>query len=264
MPTELDIVIPVYNEGANIIGVLDSLRRHVKTPFRILICYDHDHDDTLVALRDYSADGTELLFVKNRGRGALGAVLTGFEVSTAPAVLVLPADDDYNAPQLDQMVEQFRSGADIVIACRFMPGGAMVGCPWVKAVLVRATGFLLYRLARLPARDPTNGFRLFSRRVIDRIPVTSKVGFAYSLELLVKAHRLGWNVAEVPVHWFERKAGQSRFKVFKWAPQYLVWVCYAIETSVFRRGPDTVVLRPYPRPAASFAPTESSPVISHG
>jgi len=39
---ELDIVIPVYNEGENIVQVLDSLRRSVTTPFRVLICYDHD------------------------------------------------------------------------------------------------------------------------------------------------------------------------------------------------------------------------------
>ena len=40
--SRLDIVIPVYNEGANIVPTLCAIAREVKTPNRILICYDHD------------------------------------------------------------------------------------------------------------------------------------------------------------------------------------------------------------------------------
>jgi glycosyltransferase involved in cell wall biosynthesis len=43
----LDIIIPVYNEGRNILATLAELREHVRAPSRILICYDHPDDDTL-------------------------------------------------------------------------------------------------------------------------------------------------------------------------------------------------------------------------
>jgi hypothetical protein len=156
--------------------------------------------------------------------------------------LVFPADDDYNAPRLDAMYEAFRAGCDIVCASRFIPGGRMVGCPWLKAVLVRSSAFALHTAARLPTHDASNGFRLFSRRVIQSIPLESTEGFTYSIELLVKAHRLGWRIGEVPVEWFERKAGQSRFRVLKWLPAYLVWFRYAFATTYLRRGPETVDL----------------------
>ena len=48
---------------------------------------------------------------------------------------------------------------------------------------------------------------------IDRIAVESDSGFCYSLELLVKCHRLGWPVSDVSAKWFERKQGASRFQV---------------------------------------------------
>jgi len=240
---ELDIVIPVYNEGANIIPVLASLRRSLQTPFRVLICYDRDDDDTLVALRDHPLDDIDVRTVKNRGQGALGAVVTGFAESTADAVLVFPADDDYNAGRLDQMVEAFRGGCAIVAASRFMPGGAMVGCPWLKAVLVRTIAWVLHHIVGLPTHDPTNGFRLFSRKVLEHLPIETRAGFGYSLELLVKCHRLGWKVGEVPVHWYERKAGQSRFRIFKWAPHYLVWVRYALATRFLGRRSESVERR---------------------
>ena len=246
MTPELDIVIPVYNEGRNIVAVLAALKRAVTTPARVLICYDHAEDDTLPAIRanPQAHAGLPLEFVHNdTGRGVHGAVTTGFAASTAPFVLMFPADDPVNAPMLDRMVALARNGCDIVCASRFMPGGAMIGCPWLKAALVRSANFTLHHVARLPTTDASNGFRMFSRRVIDRIAIESTQGFCYSIELLVKAHRLGWTVAEVPVTWIERQSGESRFRVLKWLPAYLRWYGYAFATTFLRRPPRTVTLK---------------------
>ena len=53
------------------------------------------------------------------------------------------------------------------------------------------------------------GGRLFSRRVLDRVVIESTEGFCYSIELLVKCHRLGWRIDQIPARWFERKAGET-------------------------------------------------------
>jgi glycosyltransferase involved in cell wall biosynthesis len=245
MTRELDIVIPVYNEGRNIVATLAALRRSLATPARVLICYDHPDDDTLPAIRanPQAYAGLAVELVRNAGRGAHGAVMSGFAASTAPFVLMYPADDDTNAPMLDRMVALARAGCDIVCASRFMPGGAMVGCPPLKAALVRSGNFTLHHLARLPTCDASNGFRLFSRRVIEQIAVESDQGFCYSIELLVKAHRLGWRIDEVPVRWFERRHGASRFQVISWLPAYLRWYGYAFATTFLRRPPGTVTLK---------------------
>ena len=245
VPPRLDIIIPVYNEGANILPTLQSVMQAVRTPSRVLICYDNDDDDTLPAIRNNrdALGGLDLAFVRNRGRGAHGAVLTGFAASDSPCAVVLPADDDYNAGILDLMVEQAQSGCDIVCASRFMPGGSMTGCPWLKAVLVRAANFTLYHFARLGTHDASNGFRLFSRRVMDEIAIESDQGFCYSIELLVKCDRLGWRIGEVPARWFERAHGSSRFKVIRWLPAYLRWYRYAFATTYLRRSAQSVPLK---------------------
>ena len=79
----LDIVIPVYNEGRNILKVLAALQASVSVPCRILICYDFEEDDTLAAIRDNWRGTLDIAFVRNTGRGAHGAVLSGFAASTA-------------------------------------------------------------------------------------------------------------------------------------------------------------------------------------
>lgn len=234
---QLDMVIPVYNEGENILALLDSLRTHVKTPLRVLICFDHDNDTTLPAVAGYpKSDRLELMPVKNEGKGVHGAIMTGFAASQSSAVLVMPADDDYNAPILDAMIAKMEAEqADIVCASRFMPGGCITGCPLLKAGLVRVSSFTLYYCARLPTHDASNGFRLFSRRVITEIPIESQRGFAFSIELLVKAHRRDWTICEVPAQWHERSEGSSRFHVLKWLPTYLRWYFYAFATTWLSR-----------------------------
>ncbi|HEY0222887.1 MAG TPA: glycosyltransferase family 2 protein [Pseudolabrys sp.] len=245
MAPRLDIVIPVYNEGNIILATLGELRRQVTVPSRILICYDRPDDDTLSTIRanPEKVAGLDIEFVRNRSRGAHGAVMSGFAASRAPFVLVFPADDDFNAGIIDAMVARAGQGADVVCASRFIAGGCMVGCRWLKAALVRTAAFTLYYIARLPTRDATNGFRLFSRRVIDGIEIESDSGFCYSLELLVKCHRLGWPVADVPAKWFERKQGASRFQVLNWVPSYLRWYLYAFATTFLRLPANSVKQR---------------------
>ena len=239
----LDIVIPVYNEGSNILRVLKALDTAVETTARVLICYDRDDDDTLTTIAEHWSRGRlPIVLVRNQGEGAHGAVMTGLLAGSAPYALMYPGDDDYNAGILDSMVAKAREGNDIVCASRFMPGGSMVGCPLLKALLVRAAATILFHFADVATHDPTNGFRLFSRRVIEQIKVESTQGFTYSLELLVKAQRLRWSIAEVPARWFERSAGQSRFRVLRWIPAYLRWVFYAFGTTYGRRPPASVAL----------------------
>lgn len=228
----LDVIIPVFNEGENIVPVLESFRQGIKTDYRVLICYDMDNDDTLPAVRSWSHFSNEkIVFIKNDKRGPHAAVMSGFRASDAPAMMVYPADDDYNAPIVDSMVDEVTKGSSIVCASRFIPGGCMTGCPWVKALLVRVAAWTLFYVGRLPSRDATNGLRMFSKELIKNFDFESTEGFTYSIEILVKAHRDGLKITDVPAQWHQRKAGQSRFKILKWVPGYLRWYFYAFATT---------------------------------
>lgn len=236
----LDIVIPVYNEGVNILPVLKGFRDKVKTSFRVLICYDFEEDNTLEAIATLPKDMVEMVLVRNPKTGPHAAVLAGFAASTAPAVLVYMADDDYNIDLIDRMVAEFKNGADIAAASRFMPGGHMEGGPFMKALLARIATFSIYHFGRAPIHDATNAFKLFSRRVLEEIEIESHLGFTFAIELVVKASRLGWKVVELPAQWFERTDKPSRFNIAAWMNDYLHWYLYAFATFWLRRGPKSV------------------------
>jgi hypothetical protein len=177
MDAELDIVIPVYNEGASILATLGALVRELKTPARVLICYDLPDDDTLPAVQNNAPAfaAIPLEFVKNPGRTR--RCLPALPQARRPTSWCFPPMTISTQASSIRWWRWQRRGSDIVCASRFMPGGKMEGCPWLKAVLVRSAAFMLHRFAGLPTHDATSGFRLFSRRTIERIAIESDQGF---------------------------------------------------------------------------------------
>jgi glycosyltransferase involved in cell wall biosynthesis len=131
----LDIVIPVYHEGPNIVSVLELFRHELRFPYRVLICYDFDGDSTLAILEQLSKEDYHFELVKNHGRGVLDAIRAGLRQTTASFLLTFPADDNYNAPRINGMLEKAQSGYDIVSGSRFVPSGCMEDCPSLEAIL---------------------------------------------------------------------------------------------------------------------------------
>lgn len=224
----LDIVMPVYHEGESVSRAIESLIASVQTEFRLIVCYDDDNDPTLTTVNRYqSRPELNLVLAKNKGKGVLDALKSGIAAVEAGAVMIYVADDVSNAHLVDRMFKEYARGADLVVGSRFIPGGCMRGCPPVKSFLVRSGATSLYYLAGLPIKDPTNGVRIYSRRVFEIIAIESTEGWAFNLELLIKCHALGMRIAEVPYQHYERVTGESKFRVFKWLPQYLRWYFYA-------------------------------------
>ena len=169
--------------------------------------------------------------VKNPLTGPSSAIKEGLYFGKSDCTIVYPADDFINFNIIDEMYEAYKDGYDIVVASRFMKGGSMKGCPLLKSILVRTASSTLYLFSSIPVRDASNGFRLFSRKLINSVKIESNLGFAYSLELLAKCNRMGLKIKEIPAHWEERSKGSSRFKIFKWLPDYLKWYFYGLETT---------------------------------
>ena len=162
------------------------------------------------------------------------------ELRNSDCVIVYPADDFLNISIIDKMYATFKNNSDIVVASRFIKGGSMKGCPLIKSILVRVASTTLYLLSSIPVRDASNGFRLFSRRLLNTVNIESKIGFAYSLELLAKCNRLKLKIAEIPAQWEERSEGSSRFKIIKWLPEYLKWYFYGLSTTWLKKDAQDV------------------------
>jgi glycosyltransferase involved in cell wall biosynthesis len=231
----ISLVVPVYNEAANIAPFLRDVEAAVLEAHETLIVYDFPEDNTLPAITAMEPPCANVRLVHNTlGRGVLNALKAGFAASQGDVIVVTMADRSDEPKDIAAMARLVRDGADVVAGSRYVTGGKQEGGPLLKRTLSRLAGVSLHYLAGLPIRDATNNFRAYSRRVIAEIPIEGEASFALALELTLKAHWRGWKLAEVPTTWHDRTAGQSRFRLFAWLPHYLKWYLKALRRAWFK------------------------------
>jgi dolichol-phosphate mannosyltransferase len=234
---ELSIVMPVFREGDAVEPVIRALTSGVAAPHEILVVYDFDEDPTVPVIERLAAELPSVRGHRNAlGRGVLNAMKAGIAASSGDVILITMSDGSDEPHVVDPMVALSRSGADVVAASRYMRGGRQIGGPRLKRLMSRAAGLSLHWLAGVPTHDPTNNFKLYSRRFLDETTIESTAGFELALELTVKATLAGRRVAEVPTTWRDRTAGASNFKLRKWLPHYLHWYAIAFRGRWLRRG----------------------------
>lgn len=202
--------------------------------------YHFDGDTTVPVVARLTGEIPGLRGLRNDlGRGVLNAMKAGIAGTSAPYVLISMADGSDEPHVVDPMVVLGRAGADVVSASRYMHGGHQVGGPFLKRLMSRTAGLTLHWFAGVPTHDPTNNFKLYSRRFLDSVTIESTAGFELALELTVKATIARRRVAEVPTTWRDRTGGPSNFKLRKWLPHYLHWYRVAFAGRWLRRGRQT-------------------------
>jgi glycosyltransferase involved in cell wall biosynthesis len=233
----LSVVMPVFKEGEAVEPVLRALTTGVTTPHEILVVYDFDEDPTVPVIQRLAAELPAVRGLRNDlGRGVLNAMKAGIAEASGPYILISMADGSDEPHVVDPMVALARDGADVVSASRYMRGGHQVGGPPLKRLMSRTAGLTLHWFAGVPTHDPTNNFKLYSRRFLDSVTIESTAGFELALELTVKATIARRRVAEVPTTWRDRTAGESNFKLRKWLPHYMHWYRVAFVGRLRRRA----------------------------
>jgi dolichol-phosphate mannosyltransferase len=152
------------------------------------------------------------------------------------------ADLSDDLAQVDRMLALYAQGYHVVVGSRYMKGGRLIGGPFLKQLLSRLAGISLYWLRGVPTHDATNAFKIYDHAMVKSFTVESQGGFELNLELTVKAFLAGYRITEVPATWRDRTSGQSRFRLWKWMPQYLRWYFHVFRSK--SRAPKTTEFGP--------------------
>jgi len=165
---KLDIIIPVYNEDENITRLLKALEDEVACNFRVLICYDSETDKTLEHFKNTNVISKEILLIKNPKQGPNSAIIEGIKLSNAEIILIYMADDFENIKLINNMINLIIRGNDLVIPSRFISGGKMISNKKIKKMLSTFGAYLMYYLVRIPFKDCTNAFKMFSKNLKEK------------------------------------------------------------------------------------------------
>lgn len=224
----VSIVVPAYQEGTEIVGLLDRLFESVELDCEVLVVYDTLDDSTVAPVQAYAAGEPRVVPTLNTyGRGPANAIRFGIGAAQAPVTVVTMADGSDDPRQIDALARLVERGVVVAAASRYAPGGQQVGGPFLKRVLSRLAGRSLHLVARIGIRDATNSFKAYSTHFVRQVGIDSRSGFEIGLELTAKARRLRLPVAELPTIWLDRQVGVSNFNVAAWIPRYLFWYRYA-------------------------------------
>lgn len=255
---QLSIVIPVYNEGENIAPTLRQLAATVKMPHEVLVVYDQDTDTTLPVLRSLLPEYPQVQAVKNDvARGPSGALRTGFHRARAGRVLVLMADlcDDFT--QIDKLAALVPAQADVACPSRYCPGGEQQLKESFKVWLPRWAGKLMRLLTGIGTVDPTNSFKMYNGAMLRDLNLRSTVSFSVTLEIVAKAHCLGYNVVEIPTVWRDRQHGKTNFKLWRSVTAYFPWLVAASLRGRIIRLPQSWFVRRFSK-SQTAAPRRTS------
>ena len=224
----VSVVVPAYNEGEQVVSVLDRLFESVRLAAEVLVVVDSADDTTVPVAEEYAQKEPRLrCLVNTYGRGPANAIRYGIDAATAPVVVVTMADGCDDARQIDELVRLVERGVAVAAASRYMPGGQQVGGPVLKGAMSRLAGRSLRTLAHVGTRDATNSFKAYSTEFVREVGIDSRAGFEIGIELTAKARRMRLAVAEIPTIWLDRQAGISNFKLAQWIPAYLRWYRFA-------------------------------------
>jgi dolichol-phosphate mannosyltransferase len=238
----VSVIIPAYNEGADIVPILDRLLESISLPCEVLVVVDFPEDTTIPVIEAYAAISQPSVrtVINTYGRGPANAIRYGVDQASAAVVVVTMADGCDDPRQIDELARLVERGVVVAAASRYMPGGQQVGGPSLKRFLSKNAGRSLYWFARIGTRDATNSFKAYNREFIRKVGIESRDGFEIGLELTAKAHRMRLPVAEIPTIWLDRQAGVSNFKIAQWLPKYLRWWRFAfgprLETAALNAG----------------------------
>jgi dolichol-phosphate mannosyltransferase len=239
MSDSILIVIPVYNEGENILETLERIEASVKTPHKSLLIYDFDEDDTVPVVTRFVSENKvdNIRLVKNLyGKGVLNAIVTGFKsAEDDEIVLVTMADLSDDLTIVDSMFEKINQGYDIVSGSRYMKGGRHIGGPKFKKMLSRTAGLTLHFLTGIPTHDISNSFKMYRNSMVKDIKIESRGGFEVGMEIVVKGFLKGYSIAEIPSIWRDRVAGESHFNMRKWLAEYFRWYIYTLNGSLKKK-----------------------------
>jgi glycosyltransferase involved in cell wall biosynthesis len=204
----LSIIIPAYNEAERIPQTLVDMDKRlsgVDYSYEILVVSDGSKDNTASVVRNMAkmVKNLKLIDLKdNTGKG--GAVRQGMLLATGKIRLFTDADNSTSIDQFEKMMPLFKEGAAVVIGSRVVKGAKLDPPePWYRQIPGKAGNLVFQTVLGLwGIWDTQCGFKAFTDEAAEKIFNISTIsGWGFDVEILALAKRMGYTIAEIPVHW---------------------------------------------------------------
>lgn len=193
------IIVPTYNEEKRIRQCLTTLLSTLPEDYEIIVAVDGCTDKTIEIAKDFPVKIAT--HPKRLGKG--GGILNAMKHTEGDTVMLCDVDLSVSPTAIPRIVSKLGS-SDLVICFR-----QMINYPLHRRILSLGFNLLFRLLFRIPIRDTQSGFKAVKKQVMQKIGQTLKTkGFTFDVELIVKTHKMGYQITEVPVTWHYQKGSK--------------------------------------------------------
>jgi dolichol-phosphate mannosyltransferase len=224
--SQLYIVLPCFNESLNLSRLFDRLASQIKTGEYVVVCVDDGSTDGSVEVLRHLEEEYPIKMIEHPSNMGLSAALrAGLSLALRSAddkdiIATMDADDTHDPEYLSKMLHEMNKGADVVVASRYVEGGAQLSVPWHRRVLSRAVNLIIGLVSGLEIKDATSGYRCYRASVLrdierqfGQVPRESR-GFEGPLEILCRARLFAQKMVEIPFCLeYNNKEGKSKLNI---------------------------------------------------
>eukprot|EP01017_Pseudomicrothorax_dubius_P034819 TRINITY_DN4810_c0_g1_i10.p1 TRINITY_DN4810_c0_g1~~TRINITY_DN4810_c0_g1_i10.p1 ORF type:complete len:243 (-),score=59.95 TRINITY_DN4810_c0_g1_i10:168-896(-) len=215
--SKYSVILPTYNERENlpiIVTLILEMAEKNKLDFEIVIVEDNSPDGTLQVAKELQRiNPGKINILERAGKLGLGsAYVDGIKKCSGDFVIIMDADFSHHPKYIPQFIErQKQTNADIVSGTRYLPGGGVFGWNFERKLVSRCANFIAASIVGQGTSDLTGSFRLYKREVIARIiPEIASRGYAFQMEIVIRAAKYGYKIEEVPIVFVDRIFGESK------------------------------------------------------
>lgn len=202
----LDIVIPVYNEGVDVVrSTVSAVREALADRQAVSIIVVDDGSAPEFSLDALGDDDGIVLVRHETNRGYGSALKSGIRAGSAPWIAIIDADETYPAESLPELVDAM-DGADMVVGVRT---GSVREIPWLRRVPKQMLNSLASYMAGVRIRDLNSGMRVFTRNLCYQLWGMLPRGFSFTSTMTMGAHLSGQLVRERPIDYYKRVGSSS-------------------------------------------------------
>jgi len=209
------VVIPTYNEAVNLPQILPQVLEQ-DPRLEVLVVDDASPDGTGRIADDMAGANPRLHVLHRAGKLGLGtAYITGFRWALERGydyVFEMDADFQHDPAHLKEFLTAIQD-ADVVLGSRYLHGKVtIVNWPMSRLMLSYFANVYARLFTGLSVWDLTGGFKCFRRRVLEAIDLSQvgSNGYAFQIEMSVRAWRKGFKLREIPIVFVDRAEGQSK------------------------------------------------------
>jgi len=210
---ELSIVVPVFNEAANIAPLVQLVEAAFEDDsWELIFVDDNSPDGTAGRVKAIAAKDPRVRCIRRVGRrGLSGASIEGMLSSSARYVAVMDGDLQHDERVLVRMLALIRAqGVDLVIATREREGAAITGLSGQRSLVSDFGRFLSRLVIKADVKDPMSGFFMVRREIVEQAaPKLATEGFKILADLLATADK-PLSIRETPYVFRERQHGESK------------------------------------------------------